>query len=143
MRIVRHKCEVCDAETEDRYGEKLWVSIEQPGTSRIVLHNGKGQYKKVFLNSISDFCCLEHFFVHLGEKLHELLAPVDEPCADHEPCAPNAGEKAPERDRLFGGKGGRVLWDEIHGIKTVENCRSLLHRLCCRLQELEERLSDG
>lgn len=43
--------------------------------------------------------------------------------------------------KIFSGDYSRDMWDEINNAKTVEELRDALYLVCCRLQELESRVS--
>ena len=41
---------------------------------------------------------------------------------------------------IFSGNYSRDMWHEINSAKTVADLRNALYTVCCRLQELEEKL---
>lgn len=43
--------------------------------------------------------------------------------------------------RIFSGDYSRDMWESINSAKTVAELRSALYFVCCRLQELESRLT--
>ena len=47
----------------------------------------------------------------------------------------------PTSENIFSGDYSRDMWDEINNAKSVAQLRSALYLVCCRLQELESRLT--
>lgn len=43
--------------------------------------------------------------------------------------------------RIFSGSYSSGMWDNINSAKTVADLRLALYTVCCRIQELEERVS--
>jgi len=41
---------------------------------------------------------------------------------------------------IFSGKASEKMWDSINEVETVEDLRSALYDVCCKLQELEDRI---
>jgi hypothetical protein len=52
-----------------------------------------------------------------------------------------AGMMANAGDRIFSGDYSREMWEAINGAKTKKDLRWALYLVCCRLQELESKLS--
>ena len=46
-----------------------------------------------------------------------------------------------ELDRIFSGDYSADMWQEINGAKTKGDLRRALYTICCRLQELEEKIA--
>jgi hypothetical protein len=46
-----------------------------------------------------------------------------------------------EPERIMSGDYSKDMWDAINGAKTVAELRQALYFVCCRLQELESRLT--
>lgn len=44
-------------------------------------------------------------------------------------------------NRIFSGNYSGDMWDEINSARTVSDLRDALYLVCCRLQELEFKLS--
>lgn len=44
-------------------------------------------------------------------------------------------------DRIFSGDYSRDMWDSINNAKSKDDLRAALYFVCCRLQELESRLT--
>jgi hypothetical protein len=42
---------------------------------------------------------------------------------------------------IFSGKYSRDMWTAINTAKTIKDCRDAMYLICCRLQELEDRLT--
>ncbi len=42
--------------------------------------------------------------------------------------------------RIFSGDASRKMWAEINGAKNIDDLRMALYVVCCRLQELEEKV---
>lgn len=46
-----------------------------------------------------------------------------------------------EPDRIFSGEYSREMWETINSARTKKDLRRALYFVCCRVQELEARLS--
>ena len=46
-----------------------------------------------------------------------------------------------ELDRIFSGEYSRDMWKEINNARTRGDLRRALYFVCCRLQELEEKIA--
>jgi hypothetical protein len=46
-----------------------------------------------------------------------------------------------EPEKIFSGDYSRDMWDSINSAKTMAELRGALYFVCCRLQELESRLT--
>ena len=42
--------------------------------------------------------------------------------------------------RIFSGDSSAKMWDEINNAKTIAELRMALYVVCCRIQELEEKV---
>ena len=45
------------------------------------------------------------------------------------------------KKKIFSGDSSRDMWKEINEAKTIEDLREALYSVCCKLQELESKLS--
>jgi hypothetical protein len=45
--------------------------------------------------------------------------------------------------KIFSGNYSKPMWNEINKAETIEDLKLALYTVCCRLQELEGRLSDA
>lgn len=46
-----------------------------------------------------------------------------------------------EPEKIFSGEYSRDMWEAINSAKTKDDLRTALYFVCCRLQELESRLT--
>jgi len=44
--------------------------------------------------------------------------------------------------KLFSGKNSEKLWDEINNINSVNTGKEALYSVCCKIQELENKLDE-
>jgi len=52
-----------------------------------------------------------------------------------------AGDALAYRGRIFGGPYSQDMWEAINGAKSRRDLREALYFVCCRIQELESKLS--
>lgn len=52
------------------------------------------------------------------------------------------GDHCPKGE-IFGGSHSEDMWGEINSAKTIRQLRQALYLVCCRIQELESKLTAG
>lgn len=47
------------------------------------------------------------------------------------------------KGEIFGGPHSEDMWNEINSTRTISQLRQALYLVCCRIQELESKLTAG
>ena len=131
MRFEKRKCDICGTETEDRYTHFGWINIcSSPGVS---LSFTVSMYRELDGLAKSGYASkIEYDFCSTGclVELVEGLADADE-----------VKTRIKEKDRVFSGDYSSDMWNAINKANTRDDLRSALYFVCCRIQELESKLT--
>jgi hypothetical protein len=47
------------------------------------------------------------------------------------------------KQKIFSGVSSNPMWDAINNAKTIADLREALYIVCCRLQELEDKVKEA